>query len=82
MESPAPSGMLATTDEWAPEVMKRTERWDEGVEKSNFFVDTLLSIEGSNVLSEYPRKHALSKVDTTGSFDKVAKEHKRRGFYF
>jgi len=34
------------------------------------------------VLSEYPRKHTLTKIDTTGSFDTIAKTHKRRGFYF
>jgi Sep-tRNA:Cys-tRNA synthetase len=33
-------------------------------------------------LSELPRKHTLTKVDTTGSFDTVAKTHKRRGFFF
>lgn len=124
MASPAPSGMLATTNEWAPkvlrttqmvgdltnrkfgvkevemlgctlmgsnliammasfpEVQKRTQNWDDEVKKSNYFIDTLLTIEGSRVLSEYPRKHALSKVDTTGSFDIVAKTHKRKGFYF
>jgi len=124
MASPAPSGMLATTDEWAPkvlrttqmvgdltsrkfgvkevemlgctlmgsnliammasfpEVQKRTQNWDDEVKKSNYFIDALLTIEGSSVLSEYPRKHALSKVDTTGSFDIVAKTHKRKGFYF
>lgn len=124
MASPAPSGMLATTDEWAPkvlrttqmtgditnrkfgikevemlgctlmgsnliammasfpEVKRRTENWDDEVKKSNYFIDALLSIEGSAVVSEYPRKHALSKVDTTGSFDLIAKEHKRRGFFF
>jgi len=63
-------------------VKERTLRWEEEVEKSNYFIDTLLSIEGSKVLSEYPRKHTLTKVDTTGSFDTVAKTHKRRGFYF
>ena len=65
-----------------PTVKERTLRWEEEVEKSNYFIDTLLSIEGSKVLSEYPRKHTLTKVDTTGSFDTVAKTHKRRGFYF
>lgn len=124
MASPAPSGMLATTDEWAPkvfrttqitgditkrkfgikevemlgctlmgsnliammasfpEVQKRTQNWDEELKKSNYFIDKLLTIEGSQVVSEYPRKHALSKVDTTGSFDTIAKEHKRRGYFF
>jgi Sep-tRNA:Cys-tRNA synthetase len=124
MASVAPSGVLATTDEWAskvlrttamvgdvtsrkfgikevemlgctlmggtllsmmasfPTVKERTLRWAEEVEKSNYFIDALLSIEGSKVLSEYPRKHTLTKVDTTGSFDTVARTHKRRGFYF
>lgn len=65
-----------------PEVQKRTQNWDDEVKKSNYFIDALLTIDGSSVLSEYPRKHALSKVDTTGSFDIVAKTHKRKGFYF
>ncbi|WOX55108.1 O-phospho-L-seryl-tRNA:Cys-tRNA synthase [Methanoculleus sp. UBA374] len=124
MASVAPSGVLATTDEWAssvlrttamvgdvtsrkfgikevemlgctlmggtllsmmasfPTVEERTLRWDEEVKKSNFFIDSLLAITGSQVLSEYPRKHTLTKVDTTGSFDTVARTHKRRGFYF
>ncbi|MDW7731811.1 MAG: O-phospho-L-seryl-tRNA:Cys-tRNA synthase [Methanolobus sp.] len=124
MASPAPSGVLATTDEWAdvvfrttgmvgdltgrkfgvkevemlgctlmgstlmammasfPAVKERTLHWDEEVRKSNFLMEKLLSIEGSQVLSEYPRKHTLSKVDTTGSFDVVAATHKRKGFFF
>ena len=39
-------------------------------------------IEGNKVISEMPRKHTLTKVDTTGSFDKIARTHKRRGFFF
>lgn len=123
MASPAPSGVLATTDEWAPRVFRttemvgdvtrrkfgikevemlgctlmganliammasfpavkeRTKHWAEEVERSNFFIDRLLAIEGSRVLSEYPRKHTLTKVDTTGSFDTIAKSHKRKGFF-
>ncbi|NLX49376.1 MAG: O-phospho-L-seryl-tRNA:Cys-tRNA synthase [Methanospirillum sp.] len=123
MAAPAPSGVLATTDEYAervfrttriagdltgrtfgakevellgctlmggtvvammasfPAVRERTAHWDGEVAKSNYFVDRLLEIEGSACISEYPRKHAVSKVDTTGSFDTVAKTHKRRGFF-
>ncbi|MDK2974603.1 MAG: Sep-tRNA:Cys-tRNA synthetase [Methanofollis sp.] len=124
MASVAPSGVLATTDEWAakvfrttamvgdltsrmfgikevemlgctlmggtllsmmasfPAVKARTLKWDDEVKNSNYFIDRLLKIAGSKVLSEYPRKHTLTKVDTTGSFDTVARTHKRRGFYF
>lgn len=65
-----------------PAVQERVKHWDELVSRSNYFIGRLLKIEGSRVLSEYPRKHTLTKVDTTGSFDTVAKTHKRRGFYF
>ncbi|OPX70736.1 MAG: O-phospho-L-seryl-tRNA:Cys-tRNA synthase [Methanoregulaceae archaeon PtaB.Bin108] len=64
-----------------PAVKERTLHWDEEVAKSTFFIDRLLKITGSRVLSEYPRKHSLTKVDTTGSFDTIAQTHKRRGFY-
>jgi Sep-tRNA:Cys-tRNA synthetase len=64
-----------------PSVKERTLHWDEEVKKSNYFIDHLKKIAGSSVLSEYPRKHTLTKVDTTGSFDTVARTHKRRGFY-
>jgi len=122
--SPAPSGILATTAEWAdkvfrttqmvgdvtgrkfgikevemmgctlmganliammasfPRVRERVKHWDDEVKKSNYFIDEFLKIEGNKVLSEMPRKHTLTKVDTTGSFDKIARTHKRRGFFF
>ncbi|HII02675.1 TPA: O-phospho-L-seryl-tRNA:Cys-tRNA synthase [Methanosarcinaceae archaeon] len=123
MAAAAPSGVLATTEEWAPLVFRTTQmqgdltgrrfgikevemlgctlmggtlfsmmasfpavkervlHWDEEVRKSNYLMDRILSISGSRVLSEYPRKRALSKVDTTGSFDKVAQAHKKKGFF-
>ena len=65
-----------------PRVKARTENWDEEVKKSNYFIEQFQRIQGSKVLSEQPRKHTLTKVDTTGSFDTVAKTHKRRGFFF
>jgi Sep-tRNA:Cys-tRNA synthetase len=123
MASPAPSGVLATTDEWAPKIFRTTQmvgdvtkrkfgikevemlgctlmgstligmmasfptvrervhNWEEEVKKSNYLIDGLLAIEGSRVLSEYPRKHTLSKIDTSGNFDIVAHGHKRKGFF-
>jgi len=64
-----------------PTVKRRVEEWDEYVTKSNYVVDALLGIKGNMSVSEYPRKHTLSKVDTTGSFDTIARTHKRRGFF-
>ena len=64
-----------------PTVKRRVEEWDEYVTKSNYVVDALLGIKGNTCVSEYPRKHTLSKVDTTGSFDTVARTHKRRGYF-
>ena len=60
---------------------RRVQEWDEYITKSNYVVDALLGIKGNTCVSEYPRKHTLSKVDTTGSFDTVARSHKRRGFF-
>jgi len=122
--SPAPSGILATTQEWAdkvfrttqmvgdltkrrfgikevemmgctlmganligmmasfPTVRERVKNWDEEVKKINYFSEEFLKIEENKILSEMPRKHTLTKVDTTGSFDKIARTHKRRGFFF
>ncbi len=123
MAAVAPSGILATTDEWAPTVFRsshtvgdisgrsfenkepemlgctlmggtvlsmmasfptvkeRVKSWDEEVKKSNYFIREFLRIERNKVASEYPRKHTLSKVNTRESFDKIAKTHKRRGFF-
>jgi Sep-tRNA:Cys-tRNA synthetase len=122
--SPAPSGIVASTKEWAdkvfrttqmvgdvtkrkfgikevemlgctlmggnliammasfPDVKERVKRWGDEVKKINYFVDEFLKIKGSKILSELPRKHTLTKVDTTESFDVIAQSHKRRGFFF
>jgi len=61
-----------------PRVQERTKNWDEEVQKSNYFMEQFRRVSGSRILSETPRKHTLTKVDTTGSFDTVAKTHKRR----
>jgi len=123
MAAPAPSGVLATTSEWAdkvfrttgikgdltgrtfgvkevemmgctlmgvtsvgmmasfPHVKSRVREFDSQVRHVNRIVDALLTIEGTKVLSEYPRKHTLTRMNTTESFDLVAKTHKKRGFF-
>ena len=124
MASVAPSGVLATTDEWAskifrttqmvgdltgrkfgvkevenmgctlmggtllsmmasfPAVKERSLHWDEEVRKSNYFLEQFKRVQGSHVMSWWPRKHTLTRVDTTGSYNQVAEIHKRRGFFF
>lgn len=64
-----------------PTVKERVTRWPEELKKINHVVDTLHSIEGTIVESECPRKNTLTKVDSTGSFDKVAQTHKDKGFF-
>lgn len=123
MAAPAPSGVLATTSEWAetvfrttgikgdltgrtfgvkevemmgctlmgvtsvgmmasfPHVKKRVKEFDSQVQYVNRIVDALLTIEGTKVQSEYPRKHTLTRMNTTDSFDTIAKTHKKRGFF-
>jgi Sep-tRNA:Cys-tRNA synthetase len=65
-----------------PTIERRVSDWQDYITKSNSVIDALLSIKGNKCLSEYPRKHTLTKVDTSGSFDKIARDHKRRGFFF
>lgn len=123
MAAPAPSGILAATEERADEVFRttqmegdltgrkfgikevgilgcslmgapivgllasfptvkgRVEHFDEELANSKIVVEALRSIEGTKILSEYPRKHTLTRIDTTGSFDQVAQTHKKRGFF-
>jgi Sep-tRNA:Cys-tRNA synthetase len=65
-----------------PHVKKRVLMWGEEVKKSNYFVNQFERVSCSKVLSETPRNHTLSRVDTSGSFDTVARTHKRRGYFF
>jgi Sep-tRNA:Cys-tRNA synthetase len=64
-----------------PHVKERVKRFDRELENNRIVMEGLLSIGGTKVLSEYPRRHTLTRVDTIASFDKVAESHKKRGFY-
>jgi len=123
MAAPAPSGILATTGEYAgevfrttgirgdrtgrtfgvkevemmgctlmgatvmgllasfPHVRERVTRWEPELENARFVSDALASIEGTTILSEVPRNHTLTRTDTTGSFDGVARRHKKKGYF-
>jgi Sep-tRNA:Cys-tRNA synthetase len=124
MAAPAPSGILATTQERAaevfrttaiegdvtrrkfgikepemmgctlmgatlvgmmasfPQVKERVRHFEEELKNNRIVLDGLLSVSGTKVLSEFPRNHTLTRLDTTASFDTIATTHKKRGFYF
>jgi Sep-tRNA:Cys-tRNA synthetase len=71
-------GMMASF----PRVRERVKRWQEELENARVVIDALRSIEGTTIISEYPRKHTLTRVDTRNSFDRVAQTHKKRGYFF
>ncbi|MDD1682601.1 MAG: aminotransferase class V-fold PLP-dependent enzyme [Methanoregula sp.] len=70
-------GMMASF----PHVKERIKHFDRELANHRIVMDALLSTEGTGCLSEYPRKHTMTRVDTTASFDKVAETHKKRGYY-
>lgn len=70
-------GMMASF----PHVRQRVQRWKEELQHGSVVIEALRSIEGTAIVSEYPRKHTLTRVDTQQSFDRVAQKHKKRGFF-
>ncbi|EJG06765.1 O-phospho-L-seryl-tRNA:Cys-tRNA synthase [Methanofollis liminatans DSM 4140] len=70
-------GMMASF----PHVRARVGRWDEELANARIVLDALRSIEGTVVKSEMPRRHTLTRVDTSASFDRIAETHKKRGFF-
>jgi Sep-tRNA:Cys-tRNA synthetase len=71
-------GMMASF----PHVKERVKHFERELANNRIVMDALLSVDGTRVLSEYPRKHTMSRMDTSGSFDQVAAAHRKKGFYF
>jgi Sep-tRNA:Cys-tRNA synthetase len=71
-------GMMASF----PHVKERVKHFDRELENNRIVLEALLSVNGTKVLSQYPRKHTLTRIDSIASYDKVAESHKKRGFYF
>ena len=71
-------GMMASF----PHVKERVKHFDRELENNRIILEALLSVNGTKVLSQYPRKHTLTRIDSIASYDKVAESHKKRGFYF
>ncbi|PKL64779.1 MAG: O-phospho-L-seryl-tRNA:Cys-tRNA synthase [Methanomicrobiales archaeon HGW-Methanomicrobiales-3] len=70
-------GMMASF----PHVKERTLHFDRELANHHVVMDALLSIEGTTCMSEYPRKHTMTRINTIESFDTVAETHKKRGYY-
>ncbi len=70
-------GMMASF----PHVKERVKHFDRELANNQAVLSDLLSIRGTRILSEMPRKHTLTRVDTTASFDTVAQTHKKKGFF-
>jgi len=73
---------LATLMASFPEVVKRSkaENLEKESEKANWLIKEIKKIEGINVLGKLPKIHPLTYLDTP-AFEKIAKNHKRRGFF-
>ncbi|MDD1667218.1 MAG: O-phospho-L-seryl-tRNA:Cys-tRNA synthase [Methanomicrobiales archaeon] len=71
-------GMMASF----PAVKERVNHWQEELANGKIVTDALRSIGGTGILSEEPRRHTLTRVDTRDSFDRVAQTHKKRGYFF
>lgn len=63
-----------------PHVVERVKRWEKEVEKTRWLVKELERIEGFRQLGERPRRHTLATFESP-SLHRVAREHKRRGFF-
>ena len=70
-------GMMASF----PQVKERVKHFDRELENNRRVLEALLSVTGTKILSEYPRNHTLTRVDTIASFDTVAESHRKRGFF-
>jgi len=71
-------GMMASF----PHVKERVKHFERELQNNRMVLEALLTVSGTKILSEYPRNHTLTRVDTVASFDTVAESHKKRGFYF
>jgi Sep-tRNA:Cys-tRNA synthetase len=63
-----------------PYVMKRVERWDSELEKTNWFIQEMEKFGDLMLVGERPHRHHLLHFETP-IFWEISKQHKRRGFF-
>ena len=71
---------IATLMASLPFVIERLKKWDEEVNSTRKFVDTLERMEGVTQLGIKPTEHDLVRFETP-LFDNIAENHPRRGFF-
>jgi len=71
---------IATLMASLPFVIERLKKWDEEVNSTRKFVDTMERMEGVTQLGIKPTEHDLVRFETP-VFDKIAEKHPRRGFF-
>ncbi len=63
-----------------PFVIERLKKWDEEVNSTRKFVDTMERMKGVTQLGIKPTEHDLVRFETP-LFDNIAENHPRRGFF-
>jgi Sep-tRNA:Cys-tRNA synthetase len=71
---------IATLMASLPFVIERLKKWDEEVNSTRKFVDTMERMEGVTQLGIKPTEHDLVRFETP-LFDNIAENHPRRGFF-
>ena len=71
---------IATLMASLPFVIERLKKWDEEVNSTRKFVDTMERMEGVTQLGIKPTEHDLVRFETP-VFDNIAQNHPRRGFF-
>lgn len=63
-----------------PHVVERVERWDETLEKIQWFIREMEEIDGIGLIGERPHRHHLLHFETP-LFWEISKRHRRKGFF-
>ena len=63
-----------------PHVVERVERWDETLEKVQWFIREMEKIDGVRLVGERPHRHHLLHFETP-IFWEISKRHRRKGFF-
>ncbi len=71
---------IATLMASLPFVIERLKKWDDEVNSTRKFVDTMERMEGVTQLGIKPTEHDLVRFETQ-VFDNIAQNHPRRGFF-